>query len=62
MKMTWIALACALLTAACSHRALRVECDGTLRPINAPAPVARASTPADALAGVRRTSQKEEKP
>jgi hypothetical protein len=40
MKMKWIGLALVLLAVACSHRALRVGCDGPLRPINAPAPLA----------------------
>jgi hypothetical protein len=43
MKMKWIGLGLLLLSVACSHRALRVGCDGALRPINAPAAGASAS-------------------
>jgi hypothetical protein len=44
MKSKWMALACVLLMAACSHHALRVDCDGSLRPINTPTPVAPATS------------------
>jgi hypothetical protein len=44
MKMNWMGLGCLLLLAACSHHALRVHCDGPLRPINTLAPVAPATS------------------
>lgn len=44
MKLTVILLA--LLIAGCSAHRTRVDCEGKLKPINAPAPVAtRAVTP-----------------
>jgi hypothetical protein len=38
-----VAIVLALVIAGCSSHPTRVDCDGTLRPINAPAPVAHAS-------------------
>jgi hypothetical protein len=61
MKMKWIGLALVLLTVACSHRALRVGCDGPLRPINAPAAVASAS-PAAMPSSAPQTSNTEKQP
>ncbi len=40
------ALVLALLMIGCSTQAKRVDCDGTLKPINPPAPAAASSTPA----------------
>ena len=34
----WAVLAVGLLLAGCAARELKVECDGKLQPINAPAP------------------------
>ena len=60
MKMNWMGLGC-LLLAACSHHALRVDCDGPLRPINTPAPVA-AATSTDSSSNLPHTSATEKKP
>ena len=44
-------IACGLLLSSCAHReALRVQCDGPLRPINQPAPVKGANPPASSNA------------
>jgi hypothetical protein len=44
-------IACGLLLSSCAHReALRVECDGPLRPINQLAPVKGANPPASSNA------------
>jgi hypothetical protein len=44
-------IACGLLLSSCAHReALRVQCDGPLRPINQPAPVKGANPPASSIA------------
>jgi hypothetical protein len=61
MKMKWMGLACVLLIAACSHHALRVDCDGPLRSINTPATVAPA-TSTDPSSTAPHTSTTEKKP
>jgi hypothetical protein len=61
MKIKWMGLACVLLMAACSHHALRVDCDGPLRPINTPKPVA-AATSTDSSSNLPHTSATEKKP
>jgi hypothetical protein len=61
MKIKWMGLACLLLMTACSHHALRVGCDGPLRPINTPASVA-AATSADSSPSLPHTSATEKKP
>jgi hypothetical protein len=44
-------IACGLLLSSCAHReALRVPCDGPLRPINQPAPLKGANPPASSSA------------
>jgi hypothetical protein len=61
MKMKWIGLGLTLLTVACSHRALRAGCDGPLRPINAPTPLASAA-PAAMPASAPQTPNTEKQP
>jgi hypothetical protein len=61
MKIKWMGLACVLLISACSHHARRVDCDGPLRPINTPTPVA-AATSADSSSNLPRASATEKKP
>lgn len=61
MKIKWMGLACVLLIAACSHHALRVDCDGSLRPINTATPVA-AATSTDSSSNLPHSSATEKKP
>jgi hypothetical protein len=61
MKIKWMGLAGVLLMAACSHHALRVDCDGPLRPINTPTPVAPAMPP-DPSSNAPHASATEKKP
>ena len=42
---TMAALALAMLVAGCASHPRRIDCEGHLKPINAPAPVTRSSQP-----------------
>jgi hypothetical protein len=62
MKMKWIGLTSLLLMAACAHHALRVGCDGPLRPINPPAPLGSAAASTEILSTASATSTTGRKP